>query len=221
MRRSIVHAVGHRVRMVGRAGLSRARCRRSIRGSDHTIVTHDAVLRNVRFRLRGSGHRIVIGPQARLSDLVITMEGTGHDLQIGRNVRIHAGAMSFYDDRGTVTIGDHTAIYEASFGVMEGGRISVGEACLFATAVDIRNGDSHSIIDVASGSRLNAAADVVIAEHVWLGARVMVLKGSRIAANSIVGAGSIVAGALPEGCVAAGVPARVVAQGVTWRGERV
>ncbi|MEY2517156.1 MAG: hypothetical protein QOJ89_4514, partial [bacterium] len=125
MRRSIVHAVGHRVRMAGRAALNRARCRRSIRGTGHAIVTRDAVLRNVRFRLRGSGHRIVIGPQARLSDVLITMEGTGHDLLVGRDVRIHAGAISFYDDRGTISIGDHTAIYEASFGVMEGGRISV------------------------------------------------------------------------------------------------
>lgn len=207
--------------MVGRAALNRARCRRSIRGTGHAIVTQDAVLRNVRFRLRGSDHRIVIGPQARLSGLVICMEGTGHQLFIGSDVRVHAGAMSFYDDRCTISIGDRTSIYEASFGVMEGGRISVGESCLFASAVDVRNGDSHSIIDVASGGRLNAAADVVIGEHVWLGARVMVLKGSRIAANSIVGAGSIVAGALPGGCIAAGAPARVIAHGVTWRRERV
>lgn len=102
---------------------------------------------------------------------------------------------------------------------MEGGRISVGESCLFASAIDIRNGDSHSIIDCRkrrSPERLGRRGD---GEHVWLGVRVMVLTGSRTA-NSTVGAGSIVAGALPEGCIAAGMPARVVAQGVTWRGER-
>jgi acetyltransferase-like isoleucine patch superfamily enzyme len=148
--------------MVGGAALNRARCRRSIRGPSHAIVTQNSMLRNVRFRPRGSGHRIVIGPQARLSNLLITMEGTGHELLIGSDVRAHAGAMSFYDDRCTISID----------------------------------------------------------EHVWLGVRVMVPKGGRIAANSMVGAGSIVTGVAPEGCIAAGMPARVLAQGVTWRGER-
>ena len=217
----MLHAVGHRVRMVARSARNRVSCRRSVRGSGHEIVTAGAVLRNVTFHVRGSGHRIAIAPQARLSNLEIRMQGSGHDLEIGSHVWLHAGRMEFYDDRGTLSIGERTTIYGASFGITEGGRITVGEDCLLSTDVDLRNGDSHSIVDLATGDRLNRAEDVEIGDHVWLGLRVMVLKGARIGAHAVVGAGSIVNGELPAHSIAAGIPARPLADGVTWLRERV
>ncbi|MBA3748223.1 MAG: acyltransferase [Solirubrobacterales bacterium] len=221
MRRFILHPAAHRARMAGRAARNRVGCRASIRGSGHTIVTDGAVLRNVRLDVRGQGHRIEVAPQARLSNLSITLEGVGHRLLIGSHVGVHAGEMTFYDDHGTISIGERTTIYGAAFGVTEGGRISVGRDCLLSSEVDLRNGDSHSILDVASGERLNPAADVTIGDHVWLGVRVLVLKGSRIAAHSVVGAGSIVSEEFPAGSVVAGVPARLLRGGVTWERERL
>ncbi len=50
---------------------------------------------------------------------------------------------------------------------------------------------------------------VIIEDDVWLGVNVTVLKGVRIGAGSIVGAGSVVAGDIPAGMVAVGAPARV------------
>jgi acetyltransferase-like isoleucine patch superfamily enzyme len=48
-------------------------------------------------------------------------------------------------------------------------------------------------------------------EHeVWLGARVIVLKGVTIGARAVVGAGSVVTKDIPADAVAVGVPARVV-----------
>lgn len=184
-------------------------------------MTDGAVLRNVRIRIRGQANRILIAPQARLSNLDIRMQGEGHELVIGSHVRIHAGLMAFYDDRGSISIGERTTIYGTSFGVTEGGRISVGEDCLFSTDVDLRNGDSHSIVNAATGERLNPAADVTIGDHVWIGTRVMALKGSRVGGHCVVAAASIVSGELPAGSVAAGSPARAIASGVTWRRERV
>jgi acetyltransferase-like isoleucine patch superfamily enzyme len=218
---SLLHAYGHRVRMVGRGWLNRLLCRRSVRGSGHTITTDDAVLRRVRFHVRGTGHRIEIAPQAHLSNLTIRLSGTGHRLTIGPHVCVHAGSIAFYDDHGSINIGERTTIYGASFGITEGGRIEVGEDCLLASEVDVRNGDSHSIVESASHRRLNPAADVTIGDHVWIGMRVMVLKGSEIGAHSVVGAGSIVSGVLPGHCVAAGAPARVLATGATWDRDRL
>ncbi len=207
--------------MISRSVRNRASCRRSIRGSHHTIVTSGAVLRNVTFHVRGSGHRIEIAPQARLSNLTIRMDGVGHQLVVGSHVRLHAGAMEFYDDHGGISIGKRTTVYQASFGITEGGRISVGEDCLLSSQVDLRNGDSHSIVDLETGDRLNRCADVLIGDHVWIGMRVMALKGSRIGSHSVVGAGSIVQGEVPEYSIAAGIPARPIARGVTWRRERL
>lgn len=49
-----------------------------------------------------------------------------------------------------------------------------------------------------------------IGDRVWLGAKVVVLKGVTIGDDTTVGAGSVVTKDLPAGVIAAGVPARVI-----------
>ncbi len=58
----------------------------------------------------------------------------------------------------------------------------------------------------------------------WLGAGVIVLPGAMIGRNVVVAAGSVVRGTVPDRCVAAGVPARVVREyvpGNGWSPSRV
>lgn len=206
--------------MMLRAAASRVRCRRRVRGPGNSIRTQGAVLRRVRFDIEGRNNHIEIGANTRVSDFAVTLRGDGHRLEIGAGSRIWSGTCNFYDAGGTVRVGDHTSIYGAQIGVSEGGTIGVGRNVLIASGCDLRNGDSHSILDEADGSRLNPAADVVVGDHVWLAERVMVLKGSRIGCHTVVGAGSIVSGDLPGHCVAVGAPARPRRTGVTWTAER-
>jgi maltose O-acetyltransferase len=51
---------------------------------------------------------------------------------------------------------------------------------------------------------------IILGENVWLGARVVVLRGVTIGAHSVVAAGSVVTRDIPPRTLAAGVPARVV-----------
>jgi acetyltransferase-like isoleucine patch superfamily enzyme len=51
---------------------------------------------------------------------------------------------------------------------------------------------------------------VSIGSGSWLGAGAIVLPGAIIGRNVVVAAGSVVRGMVPDHCVAAGVPARVV-----------
>ena len=53
-------------------------------------------------------------------------------------------------------------------------------------------------------------AGIEIGDHVWIGMHCCILKGVRIGRGSIVAAGSVVVRDVPENCLAAGVPARVV-----------
>lgn len=93
--------------------------------------------------------------------------------------------------------------------------ITIGEDCLFAT-VRFRPSDSHKIIGVATGERINPPADIVIGDHVWLAEDVLVLKGVTIGSGSIVGARSMVTRDLPSNVLAAGSPAKVIREGVRW-----
>nr|WP_281431861.1 hypothetical protein [Rhizobium setariae] len=74
----------------------------------------------------------------------------------------------------------------------------------------------HSIFDAVTGERINPASDVEIGAHVWVGNRVLVMKGARIGSGSMIGAGAIVNADVPKNCIAAGQPARVIRESIMW-----
>lgn len=79
----------------------------------------------------------------------------------------------------------------------------------------VRVGANTTITDTnwhSDDPRVAPSRAVVIEDGVWLGTQVLVLPGSRIGRNSVIGAGSIVTGEIPADCIAAGNPARVVRQ---------
>ena len=102
----------------------------------------------------------------------------------------------------------------------EGADVTIGDECLFSD-VQVLSSDLHSILDAETGQRLNPVEEVVIGDRVWLGTRVIVLPGSTIGCDSMVGAGAIVTGYIPPNSVAVGNPARVVRTGVRWVRDRV
>lgn len=53
-------------------------------------------------------------------------------------------------------------------------------------------------------------ADTVIGHDVWIGQGATILPGARIGNGVIVGAGAMVAGEVPDYCIVAGNPARIV-----------
>ena len=92
---------------------------------------------------------------------------------------------------------------------------------MMSVNADVRNTDGHSVIDLATGDRINPAKDVILADHVWRGLRVQVLKGVTIGEHSIVAAGSVVVRDVAPYTIVAGIPAKTVREGVTWQRERV
>lgn len=52
--------------------------------------------------------------------------------------------------------------------------------------------------------------EIEIGDGAWLATRVTVLPGARVGAGAVIAAGSVVAGDIPPGAVAGGIPARVL-----------
>jgi acetyltransferase-like isoleucine patch superfamily enzyme len=102
------------------------------------------------------------------------------------------------------------------FSMNEKSRIVIGSDCLWADGL-VTTSDFHSVVDLDSGLRVNHAEDVLIGNRVWLCKDFLVLKGSQIGNDSVVGAHSVVAGGTYEdNVVIAGNPARVVKRNTRW-----
>ena len=87
-------------------------------------------------------------------------------------------------------------------------KIIIGESTMIASDVTITDSDWHGIYDRTD--YVATPKEVIIEENVWIGEKAIVLKGSKIGRNSIIGAGSVVNGVVPENVVFAGNPAREV-----------
>lgn len=197
--------------------------RGSVVGRENIIQAEGARLRNVELDVIGDRNVISIGAGAVLNNVKIRMRGNDHRLFIGENCRVSRGASFWFEDEHCVLqIGERTTMVEVHIAVTEpGSKVIIGSDCMFANDIDIRSGDSHSIIDESSGERLNFAEDVYIEDHVWVGAHTVILKGVRIGANSVVATGAVVTHSCGQGVVLAGNPAKVVRTGISWKRERI
>ncbi len=93
-------------------------------------------------------------------------------------------------------------------------KITIGEDVAISHNVTIMDSDAHEII----GNRHPKTQPVTIGNHVWIGTGAKILKGVTIGSGAVVAAGAIVTRNVPENCVVAGVPARVIKRGIQWKG---
>ncbi len=97
------------------------------------------------------------------------------------------------------------------------GSIRLGNHVCFAsfvTVIDHMHGRADfSDIEVPVMQReLTTKGPIVIQDNVWIGEHSVILSGVTIGRNSVIGANSVVTTSIPENCIAAGSPARVIKQ---------
>ncbi|WP_347988535.1 acyltransferase [Methylomonas sp. AM2-LC] len=113
----------------------------------------------------------------------------------------------------SITIGNDTGM--SGVAICAAVSIQIGANCLFGADVQIFDTDFHKI--TADNRRHDdnpdhiAAAPIIIEDNVFIGAGSKIMKGVRIGQNSVIGAGSIVSKDIPPNSIAAGVPAKVIA----------
>lgn len=75
--------------------------------------------------------------------------------------------------------------------------IKIGDGCLFGPNVIIVDHDhTFKQKDMNEGKKFNCS-EVVIGDNVWVGANVVILRGTTIGDNCVIGAGAIVKGIFP------------------------
>lgn len=191
-------------------------------GEGNQIIAPCALLKQVNIRIKGSNNKIMIGDFAQLNGACITIHGSGNTVTIGDWSYLGGTDLFVEDDGGSITIGQHSKFLgKTHLAVIEGTSITIGRDCLFSSDIQLRTGDSHSILDM-EGRRINASQDIAIGDHVWVGTRAFLTKGAKVPSHSIVGACALVTKAFDKPyCTLAGVPAKVVKEGVDWSIRRI
>lgn len=161
------------------------------------------------FRFAAFGWRSVVRAPLQLDN--------PQGIRIGRRVRINRfgwlAAMPLCDNPHPVLefgdgciIGNFCHIYATS-------RISFGKNVLLADHVYVSD-NQHAYEDPDTPIRLQPIrqmSDVEIGDDSWLGENVCVM-GAKIGKHCVIGANSVVTHDIPDFCVAAGAPAKVIKQ---------
>lgn len=136
-----------------------------------------------RVQLLGWNTKLVVQPGARVA--------FGNRLVSDGRVVLVAGA------EGDLSIGDGVYFNE---GVMLSCQelLSVGSGCRFGPNVKVFDNDHKFDADSGVSSEL-VTAPVRIGKNCWLGSNVVILRGTTIGDNCVIGAGCVVKGEIPAG----------------------
>lgn len=113
-----------------------------------------------------------------------------------------------------VKIGSRTTIFDPRTTIIDETRpwmISIGDDVQITSGVTIlTHGFDWSVLKGVYGEVLGSSGKVSIGNNVFIGMKSTVLKGVSIGNNVIIGANSLVNRDIPDNCVAAGNPCRVI-----------
>ncbi len=151
---------------------------------------------NVPLICDGSG-RVSLGSGITIGYRLSAMLGDGH-------VRFQARVAG-----ARISIGGGTS-FSNNVQVFAEQSVTIGARCLIGDAVLILDSDFHDLSAAGRHSRPAETAPVVLEDNVFIGSRVIILKGVTIGKDSVIGAGSVVVRSIPPGVIAAGNPAKVI-----------
>ena len=158
-------------------------------------------------------HKIAIGRQVTIDDYcVLDAKGEQNNgIVLGDNVLISRNTVLGCKG-GDIIVGSNSNVANNSLLHSET-CLRLGENVLVGAYSYLVAGGTHGdedpdlpIMHQASRSK----GGILLEDNVWLGANVKVLDGARIGRDTIIGAGSVVTGEIPEFSVAVGIPARVI-----------
>jgi len=167
-------------------------------------------------------NKVQYGKDLNMIGLPVIFKQKNAELAIGNNCTIKSDFLSnlvgLYQrtiivarEKGKIHIGNNVGISGATIYSKEA--IHIGDYTNIGGNVKILDHDFHPI--EAEARKMNNMSMVVkkpiiIGENVFIGCNSIILKGTEIGDNSVIGAGSVVSGKFPANVVIAGNPARII-----------
>jgi acetyltransferase-like isoleucine patch superfamily enzyme len=165
--------------------------------------------RGRRFGAFGPDSVICFPPNAIFNERFIHV---GNGTLFGPQITLSAGMVpgqQMVSDR-VISVGDRCLIGKGS-GIVGHLQITIGNDVWTGHHVYITDQNhGYRDLDLPISQQVMPEQPVSIGDGSWLGHGTVVLPGATIGRHVVVGANSVVTGDLPDNCVAAGVPARVL-----------
>jgi acetyltransferase-like isoleucine patch superfamily enzyme len=177
---------------------------------------------STKFKIKGKNNAVKIDRHALVNNSCIVIMGNNSFIHIKEGARISGATLWVEDDGCILEIGRNTFVGPSHLAVTEdGSSLTIGDDCMLSSNINIRTGDSHSIIDIETNQRINYAKNISIGNHCWIGEGAKILKGVNLVENCIVSTGAIVTKSFAANCLVGGTPAKIIRENVNWNKERL
>ena len=183
-------------------------------------------LKKLQINVSGNNNKIHIELPHSFNDTFISLKGDGNVFHLQKSSEYMGKNCRFYAfDGGQIYIGHNCQINNNLYVKIEDDykekhKIVIGNNTYIAMDTIIRASDGHSLLDAQTGEPINPPNDIIIGNHCWIMARAIILKGAKIPDNSAVAAASVVNKRFEkENSLLAGIPARVIREGIIWTRE--
>jgi acetyltransferase-like isoleucine patch superfamily enzyme len=93
--------------------------------------------------------------------------------------------------------------------ILDVAKVKIGDNCFLAPNVAIYTA-GHPIYPTTRNSGYEYGKEITIGDNVWIGGSTVICPGVHIGSNVVIGAGSVVTKDIPDWCIAAGNPCRVI-----------
>lgn len=144
---------------------------------------------------------------------VSTFDMRGGKITFGSNVFFMKGAHLRIGKDAHFSVG-HDSSFASNTNICCHKSISIGAYSHFGWDVTCLDTDFHKIWDIYAKRYMNTTQKITIGEYCWIGAKSMILKGTKLPDHTTVSAGSIVKGHFTErNTIVSGNPATIVAEG--------
>lgn len=126
--------------------------------------------------------------------------GENSSIILGQAIRAHSGTKLRVRKDGRLTIGKNTSFNYGCI-VTCHKEIKIGEGVEFGPNVLIYDHDHDFKVAGGIKEKKFNYGKVEIGDNVWIGANTVILRGTKIGNNSVIGAGSVIKGEFPDNCV--------------------
>jgi len=171
-----------------------------------------------KIRIKGLNNKILLDDKKslKISSTKIYVKGTNNTLHIGKNVKIRGSFLEIVGDNCSITIGDNTILgHDCYLSAKETNiDLKIGKDCMLSRNAKLMTSDGHPIYQ--DTAVINNAKNIILEDNVWIADNVTILKGTIVGKDSVVGINSVLTKSIPSNSIAAGNPAKIIKQNISW-----